>query len=75
MSVRSFVATDLEFKKLQADHDTFMNNSKRLTTNEDLTEYMDTFYVLIDRCHALGISYDDLGGIDIVASRPAEVLL
>jgi hypothetical protein len=62
VSLRSFVATDLEIKKLQADYDTFMKISKRLTTSEGLTEYTGTPHGLIDRCYALGISYDYLGG-------------
>jgi hypothetical protein len=62
MRLRSVGGTGVEFKKLQADYDTFMKNSNRLATNEGLSEYMDTLYGLIDRCHALGISYDDLSG-------------
>jgi hypothetical protein len=62
MRLRSVGGTGVEFKKLQADYDTFMKNSNRLATNEGLTEYMDTLYGLIDRCHSLGISYDDLAG-------------
>jgi hypothetical protein len=62
MRLRSVGASGIEFKKLQADYAAFIKDSKRLTTNEGLTEYMDTLYSLIDRCHALSISYDDLGG-------------
>jgi hypothetical protein len=64
MRLRSVGGTGVEFKKLQADYNTFMTNRRRLATEEGLTEYMDTLYGLIDRCHALGISYDDLGGDD-----------
>jgi hypothetical protein len=62
MRLRSVGGSGVEFKKLEADYDTFMKNSKRLATNEGLAEYMDTLYGLIERCHVLGISYDDLGG-------------
>jgi hypothetical protein len=64
MRLRSVGGTGVEFKKLQADHAAFVKDTKRLTTAEGLTEYMETLYSLIDRCHVLGISYDDLEGIE-----------
>jgi hypothetical protein len=61
MRLRSVGGSGVEFEILEADYNAFMKSSNRLATNEGLPEYMETLYSLIDRCHALGISYDDLG--------------